>query len=363
MSVRDFRERISIKDVAREAGTSISTVSRALNNHPDVSEETRDRILAIAQAQGYERNVLAHSLISGRSGLISVIIPDINYDYELQFLRGMTHAARRLDQELLLTVRDSAAGTIEACRSMYQRGLTDGAVVFQPPVEGTAEFLELQKAGFPLVAFHPPQPIQGLTSVEPMDYEGGLLAVQHLLSWGHRRIGIIVEDPHRTAGRERLRGYQDALQHAGIHLDPQLLKVVPSNQPQRSGRAAIRQWIESKVDFTAVFCFNDLVAYGAIEELVTYGRRVPEDVSIVGFDDIPTSPHFGWRGLTTIKQPITRIGELALETLLQLCDGKVEPGQRILVPVELVVRGTTAPLEVPGREATLQAEAATTGRP
>ncbi len=344
MSVRDFRERISIKDVARAAGTSISTVSRALNNHPDVSEETRDRILAIAQAQGYQRNVLAHSLISGRSGLISVIIPDIKYDYELLFLRGMTHAARRLDQELLLTVRDSTAGIVEACRSMYQRGLTDGAVVYQPPVEGEADFLELQKAGFPLVGFQPPFPIRGLTSVEPMDYEGGLLAVQHLLSLGHQRIAIIVEDTQRTAGHERLRGYQDALQHAGIFIDPQLLKVVPINQPQRSGRAAIRQWIESGIDFTAVFCFNDLVAYGAIEEAAMHGRQVPQDISIVGFDDISASPRFGWRGLTTVKQPITRIGELALETLLQLCNGEAVPGQRIRVPVELVVRGTTAKL-------------------
>jgi LacI family transcriptional regulator len=361
MSLRDLRERISIKDVARAAGTSISTVSRALNDHPDVSEETRDRILAIAQAQGYQRNVLAHSLISGRSGLISVIMPDIHYDYQLQFLRGMTHAARRLDQELLLTVKDTAADTVEACRSMYQRGITDGAVVFQPPLEGAAEFLELQKAGFPLVAFHPPQPIRGLTSVEPMDYEGGLLAVRHLLALGHRRIGIIVEDIQRTAGQERLRGYQDALRHAGVPLDPQLLKVVPILQPQRSGRAAIRQWMESGIDFTAVFCFNDLVAYGAIEEAAAHGRQVPEDISIVGFDDIPTSPHFGWRGLTTIRQPITRIGELALETLLQLCDGKAEPGQRILVPVELIVRGTTAALGEPGRADPLLAEAVPAG--
>jgi LacI family transcriptional regulator len=349
MSIRDLRERISIKDVARAAGTSISTVSRALNDHPDVSSETRDRILRIAHEQGYERNVLAHSLISGRSGLISVIMPDIDYDYQLQFLRGMARAAQRLGQELLLTVKDTAAETVEACRSMYQRGITDGAIVFAPPLEGEAEFVELQKAGFPLVAFHPPVPIAGLTSVEPMDYEGGLMAVQHLLSLGHRRIAIITEDIGKTAGRDRLRGYRDALEQAGVVYDPRLLYIAPSNQPQRSGHAAIREWLESRIDFTAVFCFNDLVAYGAIDELAARGRGVPEDVSIIGFDDIPASPHFGRKGLTTIRQPITRIGELALETLLQLCDGRAEPGKRILVPVELIVRGTTASMEQTGK--------------
>jgi LacI family transcriptional regulator len=342
VSIRDLRERISIKDVAREAGTSVSTVSRALNDHLDVSAETRDRILRIANEQGYQRNVLAHSLISGRSGLISVIMPDIDYDYQLQFLRGMAHAAQRLDQDLLLTVKDTAADTVEACRSMYQRGITDGAIVFQPPLEGEAEFADLQKAGFPLVAFHPSFPIAGLTSVEPMDYEGASMATEHLLSLGHRQIAIITEDTGRTAGRERLRGYRDALQQAGLPYDARLSNVAPPNQPQRSGHEAIRQWIEAGIDFTALFCFNDLVAYGAIVELAAHGKQVPEDVSVIGFDDIPASAHYGRGGLTTIRQPITRIGELALETLLQLRDGKIEPGQRILVPVELVVRGTTA---------------------
>jgi LacI family transcriptional regulator len=355
--LRDISERVSIRDIARVAKTSVSTVSRALNNHPDVSPETRDRILRIAQARGYERNVFAHSLISGRSGLISVIMPDIDYDYQLQFLRGIAHAAQRFDQELLLTVEDTVADTIEACQSIYRRGVADGVVVFAPPVEGEETFRQLQEAGFPMVAFHPPIPIAGLTSVEPMDYEGGLIATQHLLSLGHRRIGIIMEDIRRTAGQERLRGYRDAIQQTGVPYDPELLVVVPPNQPRRSGRAAVQQWVEARVDFTAAFCFNDLVAYGAVQQLTACGRRVPEDVSIIGFDDIPASSYFGRAGLTTIRQPIMRIGELALETLLQMCDDKAEPGQRILVPVELVVRGTTGPAPETAKEAGTPLEA------
>ena len=346
--MHDPTERVSIRDIARAAETSVSTVSRALNDHPDVSPETRERIIRIAEAYGYERNMFAHGLISGRSGLISVIMPNIDYDYQLQFLRGMAHAAERFDQELLLTVKETASDTIDACRSLYRRGIADGAIVFQPPFEGATALRELQAAGFPMVAFHPPFPMPGLTSVEPMDHEGGLMAVRHLLALGHRRIGIIVEDTQRTAGKERLRGYEDALREAGVPQDPALVIVVPPNQPQASGHAGIGQWLASGTDLTAVFCFNDLVAYGAIQELMVHDRRVPEDVSVIGFDDIPASLHFGRAGLTTVKQPITRIGELALETLLHLCDGGTTPGQRIQVPVELVVRGTTGPVHQPG---------------
>lgn len=339
--MRDSNERVSIRDIAKAAKTSVSTVSRALNNHPDVSAETRERILRIAQECGYERNVFAHSLISGRSGLISVVMPDIDYDYQLQFLRGLAHAAQRYDQELLLSVKDTASEAIEACRSMYRRGIADGVIIFSPLYEGQDALRQLQEAGFPVVAFHPAFPMPGLTSVEPMDYEGALMAVQHLLSLGHRRIGTIVEDTQRVAGRERLRGYRDALLHAGLLYDPELIITVPTNQPQRSGRAAIHQWLASGTEFTAVFCFNDLVAYGAVKELARHGIEVPEQVSIVGFDDIPASVHFDKAGLSTIRQPITRIGELTLETLLDLLDKKMAPGQRIQVPVELVVRGTS----------------------
>lgn len=339
--MRDFASRVSIRDIARAAETSVSTVSRALNDHPDVSPETRERILRIAQAYGYERNMLAHSLISGRSGLISVIMPDIDYDYQLQFLRGMTHAAQRFGQELLLTVKDTGSETIEACQSMYRRGIADGVIIFSPPVEGAGALRQLQEAGFPVVSFHPPEPLEGLTSVEPMDYEGGVIAVQHLAALGHRRIGMVVEAPDRIAGYERLRGYRDALTQAGIPYDSDLVIAIPAKQPLIAGRASIRQWLEASVEFTAVFCFNDLVAYGVIEELASHGIGVPERVSVVGFDDIPASEYFGRGGLTTVKQPITQIGELALETLLLLCDGKSKPGQRVQVPVELVVRGTT----------------------
>jgi len=127
--MRDLTDRASIRDIAKAAKTSVSTVSRALNNHPDVSAETRERILRIAKACGYERNVFAHSLISGRSGLISVVMPDIDYDYQLQFLRGLAGAAQRYDQELLLTVKDTAGEAIEACRSMYRRGIADGVII------------------------------------------------------------------------------------------------------------------------------------------------------------------------------------------------------------------------------------------
>jgi len=349
--MRDVPSRVNIRDIARAADTSVSTVSRALNDHPDVSAETRDRILQVASSLGYERNVLAHSLISGRSGMIAVIFPDIDFDYMLQFLRGITHAVERLDRELLLAAKSTPEQVVSACWSMHRRGIADGAVIFAAPPEREADLLKLVAAGFSIVAFHPHHPLLGVTCVEPMDYEGGRLAVQHLLELGHRRIGIIVEAPGRTAGRERLRGYRDALVEAGICYDESLVAAVEPNQPLASGRAAMRSWLEQGNQPSAVFCFNDPVAYGAIAELREWGLAVPEQVSVVGFDDIPASGYFGSGGLTTVRQPITEMGELALETLLRLCDGEVAPGQVIRVPVELVVRGTTGPVRAAARTA------------
>jgi len=233
---------------------------------------------------------------------------------------------------------------VSACWSLHQRGIADGAVIFAAPPERERDLLKLVEVGFSIVAFHPHHPLMGVTCVEPMDYEGGRYAVQHLLELGHRRIGIIVEAPRRTAGRERLRGYRDALIEAGVGYDPDLVAAVEPNQPAASGRAAVKAWLEQGPLPSAIFCFNDPVAYGAVAELQEWGMAVPDDVSIVGFDDIPASGYFGSGGLTTIKQPITEMGELALETLLRLCDGEVAPGQVIRVPVELVVRGTTGPV-------------------
>jgi DNA-binding LacI/PurR family transcriptional regulator len=334
--------RVSIKDVAAEAHISVSTASRALNNHPDVSDMTRERVIQVADELGYERNPFARSLISGKSGLIAVILYEFDNDYHLQLLKGLNRSAKKHHQELLFAFTQSREETIKTCMSVYRRGMADGALVFSPVSNDLPHFLELQSKGFPVVLINPAPPYKGLTSIGPQDYEGAITATQHLIDLGHRRIGIVVESEIWGAGRDRLRGYRTALQQAELKIDEALILIGYSGFPE-FGRSAIRDWMRAGVKLSAVVCFNDLLAYGLIHELNTLALRVPDDVSVIGFDDVPNSQYFATTGLTTMRQPIAEIGARALEMLVDLVHNRIEPGIHVSVPMELIIRGTTKP--------------------
>jgi LacI family transcriptional regulator len=344
MVLKEPFDRVSIKDVARVAGTSISTVSRALNDHPDVSPETRDHVLQVARQLGYERNPFAHSLISGRSGLVAVVVYEIDNDYHLQLLRGLSRAAKTLDQELLFSFTESRRETLNTCTSIFQRGVADGALVFSPAPKDQPGLLKLQESGFPLVIIHPAEPFVGLTTLEPTDFQGSVQAMRHLIELGHRRIGVIIESTEWGAGPGRLAGYKAVMEENGIALDETLILIGYNGFPE-SGRTAAQHFLAKTPDLTAVLCFNDLVAYGLIQELGRCGVRVPDQVSVIGFDDIPNSRYLPPCGLTTVRQPITLIGERALEMLVDLIDERTQPGVHVQVPMELIIRGTTAPVQ------------------
>jgi LacI family transcriptional regulator len=343
MPVKDLRERISIKDVARAAGTSISTVSRALNDHPDVSEETRDAVLGVARRLGYERNIFAHSLVSGKSGLLAIVVHEIDNDYHLQLLRGMTRAAQQSRQEILFSFTESREETLATCTSVYRRGVADGALVFSPIPQEQVGLLRLQEqTGFPIVVINPSGLLPGLSSIFPTDAEGAADAMRHLISLGHRRIAFVTESIEWGSGASRLVGYKAMLAEHRIPLDKELILYGYSGFPE-SGRKAARRMLDERLEVTAVLCFNDLVAYGLIQELNRGGVRVPQDISVVGFDDIPNSQYYPHGGLTTVRQPIVEIGEAALEMLVDLIGRDASPGQQIEMPMQLIVRGTTAP--------------------
>ena len=343
MATNNAFGRVNIKDVAAAANISVSTTSRALNNHPDVSAETRERVLRVANELGYERNPFAHSLISGKSGLVAVVVFDFDNDYHLQLLRGLNRSARKYHQELLFTFTQSREETIKTCTSVYRRGMADGALVFSPVEDELPQLLALQNNGFPIVVIHPAVPFDGLTSIEPADYEGAIIATRHLINLGHRKIGIIIESDKWGAGPGRLSGYLTAHREAALTVDDDLILKGYPGFPE-SGQSAVRQWMNNGVELTAVLCFNDLVAYGLIHELNSLGVGVPDQISVVGFDDVPNSQYFAALGLTTVRQPIADIGAKALEMLVHLIQNESEPGEHISVPMELIIRGTTKPI-------------------
>lgn len=333
---------MSIKDVAKAAGTSVSTVSRALNDHPDVSEETREHVLKTARRLGYERNPFATSLISGRSGLIAIVVYAIDNDYHLQLMRGLGRAAKELDHEILFSFTEAREETLTSCTSIYRRGVADGVVVFGPRQEELQGLAELQKAGFPIVVIDPVEPLPGITSIGPTDYEGAFEATRHLIDLGHRQIGIIIESRLWGAGSGRLAGYLGAHREQRVPVDETLILEGYDGYTE-SGHAAARAYIEGELAPTAVLCFNDLVAYGLIQEYTQHGVRVPEQLSVIGFDDIPNSQYIPERGLTTVRQPIVEIGETALRLLVDLINHRAKPGAHIEMPMTLMIRGTTAP--------------------
>lgn len=337
--------RVNIKDVARAAGTAVSTVSRALNGHPDVSEETRHRIVAIAEQMGFQQNHFARSLIHGRSSLVAIVANQFHSEYKVRILQGVATAARGLHLELLLTFTPTAGEVLPAYTSLLQRSIVSGALVVSPVSGDEDELLALQKAGFPTVVINPATRLPGLSSIEPTNFEGFRMVTRHLLELGHREIAVVACASDYAYGRERLEGYEAALREFGLGMDPRLM-AVGGIECKSVGQEAIVRWLDEGLRFTAVACYNDLIAYEVMEELSSRGIHVPRDVSVVGFDDLPVSRYVG-PGLTTVSQPIDGIGQRAMHMLADLLDSRTESGEHVRIDTNLVIRGSTEPPRSP----------------
>jgi DNA-binding LacI/PurR family transcriptional regulator len=338
--------RPSIRDVARAAGTAVSTVSRALNGHPDVAEEKRARILAIAAALGYRQHAFARGLIRGRTSLLAVVANEFNPfngEYHTQLLQGLAATARQQAFELLLSFPAAPDGVLATCHSLHQRGIVDGAVVVSPALGDDADLAALQAAGFPLVVVNPGAPQPGLTSIAPDNLAGANAATRYLADLGHQRIALLDYLTGYSAGRDRRAGYEQALRAQGLSLDPVLIAA------EEAAPVALGRWFGAAPPPTAILCFNDQLAYAVIGELAAHGRAVPRDVAVVGFGDLPTAAHFG-PGLTTVHQPIAELGQRAAQLLVDLIAGVAQPGTHEQMPTALVVRGSTGPRSIVDRQ-------------
>jgi len=331
--------RPSIRDVARAAGTAVSTVSRALNDHPDVSDEKRRRIQVIAEELGYRQNAFARGLRRDRSALIALVANEFNAfnsEYYTQLLEAVASPVQAQHLELLLTFPHAPDTVLAACISLQRRGIVDGALVVSPSATDEEGLRDLQTAGFALVVINPVTPIPNLASVEPANVNGAYAATRHLLALGHRRISLLTYLTAYSSGRDRIAGYETALREAGIALDPALVaREAPIAE-------AVRCWLVLPDRPTGVLCFNDSTAYAVIGELAAHGLAVPGDVSVVGFGDLPTLAHFG-SGLTTVHQPIAEVGKEAMRMLIERIAGVPARDTHLRLPTDLVVRGSTGP--------------------
>ncbi len=330
-------QRITMADVAREAGVSLMTVSRALNDKDGISEDTRSRVHAVVERLGYRPSGIARGLVTKRTGTLGLVVPDNSNPYFSEVSRGVEHAAfaRGYNVFLCNTEEDPQRESI-VLQSLTEKQV-DGLILCSPRLlDG-----ELSKAlnYFPAsILINRVIENHASSAIRSDDDNGAGIAVQHLIKRGHSAIGMLAGPERSFSGRLRLNGYLTALKDAGIQHEPEWIQFC-SPMVEDSQKAAV-DLLTHCPELTALFCFNDLVAVGAIKASMQLGRRVPEDIAIVGFDDIPLAS-LVTPALTTVHILRYEIGRQAGEMLLAKIEGK--PMQALTVlPVELMLR-TSAP--------------------
>ena len=327
---------MSIKQVAAAADVSVTTASRALSGHGRVGAATRERVVEAATRLGYEPSALARGLSGKPTATIAVLVPDITNPFFPEVVRGAQEVADRLRHVLLLgQTADDVERTLDLLGQMRRRRV-DGLVLVggRIPAADAAVLL----SGLRVVNIDREIALPGVSVVGSDHRAGGRLATEHLIGLGHRRIACLAGPLDLAVARQRRAGYDDAIEAAGLPARPDL--VVEADFDEVGGRRAAETLLARGAGFTGLVAANDLAAFGALRALAEAGLRVPDDVSVVGFDDIRLASYLG-RGLTTVRQQTASIGRLAAELLIDP-DRTSAEGDRHLLDVDLVVRGTTA---------------------
>ncbi|HEY7199874.1 MAG TPA: LacI family DNA-binding transcriptional regulator [Candidatus Dormibacteraeota bacterium] len=336
---REQRSRMTIRDIAELAGVSISTVSRAVNGRSDVSEETRTMVRRIAREHGYTASRDARGLSTGRTGLVGVTLPVIHPTYFSAIVASVAEALDEYDMRMVLCPTQHQHDRELSLIERLMHGTTDGAILVLPEESGS-ELRTLARRGYRYVVVDPAeQPDEDIPAVSAAHSAGADQAVRHLLGLGHRRIGAITGPRGRMATEERLRGYNAAMAGAGVLPGPGL--VAESDWTVEGGFAAGARLLALADPPTAIFAFNDQMAIGAMRAARSRGRRIPEELSIVGFDDI-TEAQFVTPGLTTVRQPLAEMGRMAVSLLVRLLDDLADTALHVELATRLVVRDSTS---------------------
>ena len=334
------RGRATIREIADLAGVSIATVSRVVNGRDDVSEATRELVQRVVRERGYSANRSARGLSRGRTGLVGGTVPMVHYPYFSHLLAGVAEALYEEDMRLVLcpTLHEKEREVTLLERLLH--GTTDGAVIILPE-ETSDELEELLNHGYRFVVIDPLWQLRArVPAVSAAHTAGAAQAMEHLLGLGHRRIAAITGPLSGKASSERRRGYYAALAEAGIAPDPQL--EIESNFELPGGVAAAERLLDLPDPPTAIFAFNDNMAIGAMRVARARGIRVPEDLSIIGFDDLDEASIVS-PALTTIRQPLAEMGRIAVSLLTRLLDNQRIEALHVELATSLVVRETTGP--------------------
>jgi LacI family transcriptional regulator len=330
---------ITIFDVAREANVSYSTVSRVINNK-GVSADKRERVLRTMAELGYVANLQARSLAGGKSHIIGLLVHSLTVEYFGEIARGVDDELAAAQYDLMLYTTHRRKGRESAYVTRLTRNLVDGLLLVLP--RNAEAYLEtLRHRRFPSVLVDH----QGLSfdvpSVGATNWQGGYDGTRYLSELGHRRIGFITGDMTLGCARDRLAGYQKALRDAGLPIDPTLIREGDFLQPQ--GFACANELLDLAQPPTAIFASNDVSAFGVMEAVRNRGLRIPDDVSILGFDDIPQAAQV-YPSLTTVRQPLAEMGRTAVQLLFTYINEPDAAIKRIELPTELIIRQSCQPL-------------------
>ncbi len=327
---------VSIKDVAAAAGVSHSTVSRALHGTGRMSDDTRKRILLVARNMGYYPNEAARSLVMGHTHTVGVVVTSIADPFVTQVVHGIEDAAYVAGYSVLLSASRSIARREMEVVRMFRQRRVDAVIVTASRV-GVLYGDALEQFGVPIVLINNQQEGKYLYSIAVDDSEGAELAVEHLLQLGHRRIGYIGSATRPVSSERRELGYRVALGRHDVTPDPQAIVSPQAATDLEVGRLGMRTLLDTRA--SAVFAYNDQIAIGALLEARARGVAVPEQLSLVGYDDIEAT-ELVRPALTTIRQPKADMGRAAMQMVLALLGGEQVHNQWL--HCELVVRESTA---------------------
>jgi LacI family transcriptional regulator len=333
--------KVTIIDVAAQAGVSFGTVSRVINNDIHVKKETRERVLQTMERLGFVVNRQARSLAGGRSNSIGVLVPDLGTGYIGEIIRGIDAELSLTNLDLILYTTHRTASKESNYVANLATGMVDGLLLVLP--RSPADFIgNLTQRKFPFVLIDHQGTGRDCPAVGATNWQGAFNATEYLVKLGHTRIGFITGSMDLGCAIDRLDGYRSALRTHHVAEAPELIFEGDFFQPD--GYAGASVLLDLPVPPTAIFASNDVMAMGVMDAVRNRGLRIPDDISIIGFDNIPQS-ELVRPALTTVSQPLEKMGRVATQMLLDLLKNPKKVAERIELPTELVARESCLPVQ------------------
>lgn len=337
--MRRTRRSVTIQDVAKAAGVSVSTVSRVLNDKDDVSAETYQKVQGVIDTMGYTSSLAARGMRSRRTNVIGLIMPDVSSPYCIEVLRGINRAVAQSDYDLIIyTTGDvrkyQTADQERKYVMLLNGGITDGVIVVTPAATSFS-------TDAPVVTIDPNNESPDCPGIIGTNREGALTVMNYLTGLGHKRIGFITGRLDLVSACQRLQGYKDGLASSGIPADDELIQI--GDYTTETSIAASRALLALSDPPTAIFASNDMSAVGVYQAAQEARLRIPEDLSVVGFDNLQESTYLK-PALTTIDQFVAHMGSMAIELVVKLVKGQILECNLHKITTKLVIRDSCAPI-------------------